>query len=114
MSIREGKWDCKTCGQKGNRGPNTYCGACGSPRPDNVEFYLPDNAEEITDQALIRITSYNVCYTKLLRILIRFIGCRSIFIQRAIQNPATTNENNGKRIPMTNSNILRSIFQCGL
>ncbi len=53
MSIREGKWDCKTCGQKGNRGPNTYCGACGSPRPDNVEFYLPDNAEEITDQALI-------------------------------------------------------------
>gem|GEM_PF-2950907 len=53
MAIREGKWDCRNCGQKGNRGPNTYCGACGSPRPDDVEFYLPDDAEEVTDQNLI-------------------------------------------------------------
>lgn len=50
MTIREGKWDCKVCNRKGNRGPDSYCGSCGSPRPDNVEFYLPDDEEEVTDE----------------------------------------------------------------
>lgn len=49
MAIREGKWDCRVCDRKGNRGPDSYCGSCGSPRPDDVEFYLPDDAEEVTD-----------------------------------------------------------------
>jgi len=53
MTIREGKWDCKTCGRTGNRGPDTYCGSCGATRPDNVEFYLPDDAAEITDEKLL-------------------------------------------------------------
>lgn len=54
MAIREGKWDCKVCDRKGNRGPDSYCGSCGSPRPDNVEFYLPDDAEEITDEIKLK------------------------------------------------------------
>jgi len=54
MAIREGKWDCKVCDRKGNRGPDTYCGSCGSPRPDDIEFYLPDDAAEITDETKLR------------------------------------------------------------
>ncbi len=54
MAIREGKWDCRVCDRKGNRGPDTYCGSCGSPRPDNVEFYLPENAEEVTDELRLK------------------------------------------------------------
>lgn len=53
MTIREGKWDCKTCGRTGNRGPDSYCGSCGSTRPDNVQFYLPEDAAEVTDEKLI-------------------------------------------------------------
>jgi len=54
MAIREGKWDCKVCDRKGNRGPDSYCGSCGSPRPDNVEFYLTDDAEEVTDELKLK------------------------------------------------------------
>ncbi|HPR36151.1 MAG TPA: zinc finger Ran-binding domain-containing protein [Spirochaetota bacterium] len=54
MAIREGKWDCKVCDRKGNRGPDSYCGSCGSPRPDNVEFYLPEDAEEVTDEIKLK------------------------------------------------------------
>jgi hypothetical protein len=54
MAIREGKWNCKVCDRKGNRGPDSYCGSCGSPRPDNVEFYLPDDAEEVTDELKLK------------------------------------------------------------
>ncbi len=53
MTIREGKWDCKTCGRIGNRGPDSYCGSCGSTRPDDVQFYLPEDAAEVTDEKLL-------------------------------------------------------------
>jgi hypothetical protein len=54
MAIREGKWDCKVCDKKGNRGPDSYCGSCGSPRPDDVIFYLPEDAEEVTDELKLK------------------------------------------------------------
>lgn len=53
MTIREGKWDCKTCRKTGNRGPDSYCGSCGTTRPDNVEFYLPEDAQEVTDEKFL-------------------------------------------------------------
>lgn len=50
MAIREGAWDCPACGQKRNRGPEKHCGACGSPRGTDVKFYLPEDAQEVTDE----------------------------------------------------------------
>ena len=51
MAIREGAWDCPHCGRKRNRGPDKFCGGCGAPRGENVRFYLPDDAREVTDAA---------------------------------------------------------------
>ena len=47
MAIREGAWDCPVCGRKKNRGPEKFCGGCGSPRGPEVKFYLPDDAPEV-------------------------------------------------------------------
>lgn len=47
MAIREGAWDCKSCGRTRNPGPATHCGGCGVPRGDDVEFYLPEDAREV-------------------------------------------------------------------
>ncbi|MFP5286507.1 MAG: zinc finger protein [Thermoanaerobaculia bacterium] len=49
MTIREGAWDCPHCGRKGNRGPEKYCGGCGAPRGEDVQFYLPQDAPEVTE-----------------------------------------------------------------
>jgi hypothetical protein len=49
MAIREGAWDCPHCGRKGNRGPEKYCGGCGAPRGEDVKFYLPQDAPEVTE-----------------------------------------------------------------
>ena len=54
MAIREGAWDCPSCGRKGNRGPVKFCGGCGSPRGADVKFYLPDDAPEVTDSEALR------------------------------------------------------------
>lgn len=51
MAIYEGLWDCPTCGTKGNRGPETRCPNCAAPRPKNVRFYLPTDAEQIDDKS---------------------------------------------------------------
>ena len=48
MAIRVGRWDCFVCGHKGNLGPETHCTNCGSSRPKDVVFYLPDDAKVIT------------------------------------------------------------------
>jgi hypothetical protein len=48
MAIREGAWDCPACGRTGIRGSKKYCGGCGNPRGDDVQFYLPDDAAEVT------------------------------------------------------------------
>ncbi len=48
MAIREGAWDCPHCGRKKNRGPEKFCGGCGAPRGEGVQFYLPPDSPEIT------------------------------------------------------------------
>lgn len=49
MAIRVGRWDCPVCGTKGNLGPETKCRNCGSARPQNVKFYLPEDSAIIED-----------------------------------------------------------------
>lgn len=53
MAIREGRWDCPSCGRIGNRGPERYCAGCGAPRGAEVRFYLPPEAPEVTDAAAL-------------------------------------------------------------
>ncbi len=50
MAIREGKWDCNVCGTTAVRGPLTQCPNCASPRPENVKFYLSDDAMVVSDE----------------------------------------------------------------
>ena len=54
MAIRVGHWDCETCGHQGILGPETQCPNCGSPRPENVEFYLPEDAEAVQDEEKLK------------------------------------------------------------
>ncbi|MBN1252275.1 MAG: hypothetical protein JXR51_11605 [Bacteroidales bacterium] len=54
MAIRIGKWDCEQCGHKGNLGPTTKCEKCGASRPENVKFYLADDAEIVIDENKIK------------------------------------------------------------
>jgi hypothetical protein len=54
MAIQLGRWDCLSCGQKGNLGNVTSCPACGSPRGEDVEFYLPEDADDITEETLLK------------------------------------------------------------
>lgn len=51
MAIRVGRWDCSTCGTTGVLGPETRCPNCGAPRPPDVRFYLPEDAEVVQDAA---------------------------------------------------------------
>ena len=53
MAIKVGRWDCKQCGNKGNLGPKTRCEKCGAPRPENVQFYLTDDAQIVNQSAQI-------------------------------------------------------------
>lgn len=48
MAIREGLWDCPSCGAKGVPGRLRDCPSCNTPRADDVLFYLPKDAREIT------------------------------------------------------------------
>jgi len=54
MAIREGAWDCSACGRAGIRGSKKFCGGCGHPRGEDVTFYLPEDAPEITDEEELR------------------------------------------------------------
>jgi hypothetical protein len=49
MAIREGRWDCPTCGTTGLLGRQLACEGCGNRRPEGIRFYLPDDAAEVTD-----------------------------------------------------------------
>lgn len=51
-AIREGRWDCEHCGTTGLLGRDMSCPKCGHRRPANVKFYLPEDAEEITDSEM--------------------------------------------------------------
>ncbi len=50
MGIQVGRWDCPYCGHIGNLGPETVCAGCGAPRDDDVEFYLPEDSEYVSDE----------------------------------------------------------------
>jgi hypothetical protein len=47
MALREGRWDCPTCGGTANLGRDVRCPGCGEPRPEGVRFYLPADEPEI-------------------------------------------------------------------
>lgn len=49
MAIREGRWDCPTCGTRGLLGRDTKCQNCGATRPEGIKFYLPENAPKVTN-----------------------------------------------------------------
>ncbi len=53
MTFRMGYWDCPSCKQKKNLGPNATCGQCGLPRGPNIPFYTDDAAPTIEDPALV-------------------------------------------------------------
>ena len=46
-----GRWDCAACEAIGILGDEYRCAACGSARPDDVVFYLPEDAQVVTDEA---------------------------------------------------------------
>lgn len=53
MAIREGRWDCTSCGSEGFTPAQMSCPSCGAPRADDVKFYLPDDARVVTDAAAL-------------------------------------------------------------
>ena len=55
MAIREGRWDCPSCGAVAQLGRNVDCSQCGAPRPQGVRFYLPSDDEPVvTDTERLR------------------------------------------------------------
>ncbi|MEZ4772638.1 MAG: zinc finger protein [Bacteroidia bacterium] len=60
MAVRVGRWDCPTCGHIGNPGPQTKCSSCASPRPKDVVFYLPKDAEIVTEDTHLKAASAGV------------------------------------------------------
>ena len=54
MAVMVGRWDCPYCGNQGNLGSDTKCKACGVSRGPDVEFYLPEDAEYTTDEAMLK------------------------------------------------------------
>ena len=49
MAIREGRWDCPSCGSKAIYGRHVDCPGCGKPRPAGVRFYLTAGEPVIAD-----------------------------------------------------------------
>jgi hypothetical protein len=54
MAIREGRWDCPSCGSTGIYGRHVDCPGCNKPRPAGIRFYLGDDAPVVTDPARLR------------------------------------------------------------
>ena len=54
MAIREGRWDCPSCGSTAIYGRHVECPGCGRPRPAGTRFYLTDDAPVVTDAARLR------------------------------------------------------------
>lgn len=50
MAIREGRWDCTSCGSTGVFGRHVDCPGCGRPRPAGTRFYLSDDAPVVVDR----------------------------------------------------------------
>lgn len=53
MTIRIGYWDCPSCGNKKNLGPNPTCANCGRPRGANIPFYTDDSAPVVEDPEMV-------------------------------------------------------------
>lgn len=49
MAIREGRWDCPSCGTTGILGRHVSCSSCATRRPEGIRFYLPENEPEVSD-----------------------------------------------------------------
>lgn len=52
VATFEGRWRCEQCGEE-VRGRETKCTSCGASRPEHVRFFLPKDAQPITDQRLL-------------------------------------------------------------
>lgn len=52
--ILLGRWDCASCGARGLSGDAYQCASCGAPRPEDVQFYLPDDAPVVRDPEGVR------------------------------------------------------------
>src|SRR5260370_21649808 len=52
MAIREGKWRCPYCSVV-NRGADLTCTGCGATRDKDVQFFLEEAADEVTDEQLL-------------------------------------------------------------
>jgi ribosomal protein L32 len=63
MGIQLGRWDCPSCGQKGILGNVTSCPDCGSPRGEDVDFYLPEDADDINEEKLLKESNSGVDWT---------------------------------------------------
>lgn len=53
MAMYEGKWRCTFC-RTVCRGRDMNCVGCGARRGADVEFFLDDDAQPLTDEALLR------------------------------------------------------------
>lgn len=53
-TIREGRWDCRSCGTTGNMGRDKSCPHCGAQRPNKVKFYLPEGELPVSNPDLLR------------------------------------------------------------
>ncbi len=49
MAIQEGLWDCEYCGTTGIKGRHKICPTCQQRRQEGVTFYLPEDAEDVTE-----------------------------------------------------------------
>lgn len=54
MAIREGRWDCPSCGSTGIYGRHVDCPGCNKPRPAGIRFYLSDDAPVVTNPEQLR------------------------------------------------------------
>jgi hypothetical protein len=52
MAVREGRWQCTYCSVV-NRGRDLKCTGCGATRDKDTNFFLEEDAAEVTDRALL-------------------------------------------------------------
>jgi ribosomal protein L40E len=53
LGYIQNKWTCPNCGTR-NKGGVMTCKNCGAPQPENVQFELPSEQKNVTDEASIK------------------------------------------------------------